>query len=71
MSRHLLYMMWNERRLWIQNILATVNCAVLGCMCLFELELFLDICSVLGLLDHMESLFLVFLRNFLTVLQYQ
>ena len=49
------------------HVLATVNCAALGCMYLFEL--FLDICLGLGLLDHVASLFLVFLRNFLTDLR--
>ena len=39
------------------HVLATVNCAALGCMYLFELELFLDICSGLGFLNHVEGLF--------------
>ena len=43
-------------------VLAVVsNAAVkLGCMDLFELEFSLDICSRVGMLDHMVALFLVF-----------
>uniref|UniRef100_A0A8C6BY77 Uncharacterized protein n=1 Tax=Monodon monoceros TaxID=40151 RepID=A0A8C6BY77_MONMO len=37
-------------------------------MCLFELWFSLGICPVVGLLDHMVILFLVFLRNLHTVL---
>ena len=36
-------------------------------MCLFELWFSLVICSVVGLLDHMATLFLIFLRNLCTV----
>ena len=37
-------------------------------MCLFEIWFSLGICPVVGLLDHMVILFLVFLRNLHTVL---
>ena len=37
-------------------------------MYLFKLELSLDICRAVRLFDHMVTLFLVFLRNFHTVL---
>ena len=44
------------------HVLAIVNSAAvnIGCMYLFELEFSLDICLGVGLLDHMETLFLVF-----------
>ena len=49
--------------------LAIVNSAAVntGCMCLFELGFCLGICPGMGLLYHMATLFLVFLRNFQTV----
>ena len=37
-------------------------------MCLFELWFSMDICSGVGLQYHMTTLFLIFLRNFHTVL---
>ena len=40
----------------------------LGYMYIFELRFSLDICPVVGMLDHMVALFLVFLRNLHTVL---
>ena len=46
-------------------VLAIVNSAAMtiGCMYLFKLEFlsFLDICSVVGLLNHMVTLFYVFI----------
>ena len=54
------------------HVLVIVNSVLwtLGCIYLFELEFlsFLAICPAVGLLDHMETLFLVFfLRKFYTV----
>ena len=42
--------------------LAIVDSAAMntGCMCLFELWFSLGICPVVGMLDHMVILFLVF-----------
>ena len=41
--------------------LAVVNNAArdIGCMCLFELEAFLDICPGMGFLNHVAPLLLV------------
>ena len=41
-------------------VLAIVNSAALGCMCIFELWFCLDLCPGVGLLDHMVALVLVF-----------
>ena len=51
------------------HVLAIVNSAAMS-MYLFKLETlsFLDKCPRVGLLDHMVTLFLVFLRNFHTLL---
>ena len=54
------------------HVLAVVNCAAMNTEVhvSFKLEFlsFLDICLRVGLLDHMETVFLFFLRNLHTVL---
>ena len=56
-------------QLGCSHVLAIVSFAVSTqrCMNLFKVYFFPDICSGLELLDHMETLFLLFLRNFRTV----